>query len=164
MKCQSVQKKLSAYQDKELNSVEQEEIGRHLLNCQSCREQYSEYVRIWQSLRGIEEIQPDPWFYQQLLKRVKEPPAQGLLPGLGRIFQFLRAPALASGLVAVGILVGAYLGNVIVQSDFSPFRQTPAGYYQEALLDSLRVFDSAPPGTLAHGYMQMAGFKGDESR
>ena len=164
MRCRNIQKKLSAYQDKELRPGEQEEISRHLLNCRSCREQYERLEQTWQALGELEGIRPDPWFYPQLVRRIGEPREQGLLATLQHVFHLLCAPAIASVLLAVGIVVGVYFGNVMVQSDFLPFRQTPAGYSQEAFLDSLRVFDAAPPGTLAHGYMQVVGNKGDESK
>ncbi len=164
MRCHSVRKKLSAYQDRELKGVEQEEIRRHLLDCQACSEQYAELERLWETLGETEEISPDPWFYRQLLERIKQHREQGLLPALRYVFQLLRGSAIASGPLAVGILVGVYLGNIMVESDFLPFRQTPAGFSQEPFLDTLRVFDSAPPGSLAHGYMQMAGYEGDQSK
>jgi len=162
MKCHRIRKKLSVYQDRELKPEEQEAISGHLQSCQSCREQYAEFERLWQTLGGIEEIDLGPWFYRQVVERIKKPPERGLLPALQRGFQLLRAQAIASVLLAVGILVGIYLGDVMVRSDFLPFGQTPAGYLQETFLDSLRAFDPAPPGTLAHGYLQMAGYKGDE--
>jgi predicted anti-sigma-YlaC factor YlaD len=164
MKCHSVRKKLSAYQDRELKGVEQEEINNHLLSCRSCREQYAEFERLWQTFGEMEEVHPDPWFYGQVIAKIKEPHKGRLLPVLEKVFQLLRGPAIASVLLAVGIVVGVYLGNVMVQFDFLPFRQTPAGYSQEALLDTLRVFDPAPPGTLAHGYLQMVSYKENESR
>ncbi len=64
MRCRNVQKKLSAYQDRELKPREQEEVSRHLLDCQSCREQYEKLERVWQTLGELEEIRPDPWFYR----------------------------------------------------------------------------------------------------
>jgi predicted anti-sigma-YlaC factor YlaD len=164
MKCHSVRKKLSAYQDRELKSGEQEEISRHLLSCQFCREQYAEFERVWQTLGELEEIRPDPWFCGQVIGRIKKPRKHGLLPGLQWSFRVLRAPATVSILLTVGILVGVYLGNVMIRSDFFPFGNTATSHLQEAFLDSLKVFDPAPPGTLAQGYMQMAGYKGDESR
>ena len=164
MKCHSVQKKFSAYQDKELKLQEQEEVSRHLLSCQSCREQYAGFERLWQTLGELEEIHPDPWFYQQVFGKIKEPRKHSLLPGFQRVFWILRAPATVSILLAVGILAGIYLGNVMVRSDFLPFGHTATGNSQEAFLDSLRVFDSAPPGTLAHGYLQMVSYKEDESK
>ena len=164
MKCHSAQKKFSAYQDKELKLQEQEEVSKHLLNCQSCRDKYADLERIWKTMGELEEIRPDPWFYRQVVGKIKEPRKHGLLPGLQRVFWILRAPATVSILLVVGILAGIYLGNVIVRSDFLPFGHTAVGHSQEAFLDSLKVFDSAPPGTLAHGYMQMVSSKEDESK
>ena len=164
MNCRSIQKKFSAYQDGELGPREQEEVKSHLLSCRSCREEYAEFEGLWQTLGEMEGIQPDPWFYRQVLGKIKEPREQGLLSTFQHVFQLLRTPAIASGLQAVGILAGIYFGNVMVRSDFLPFGQTATGHSQEALLDSLKVFDSAPPGTLAHGYLQMVSYKEHESR
>ena len=81
-----------------------------------------------------------------------------------RFFQLLRTPAIASILLAVGILAGTYLGNILVQCDFLPFQPNQPTYSQEVLFDSLKVFDPAPPGTLAHGYLQMVNYKENEPR
>jgi hypothetical protein len=76
----------------------------------------------------------------------------------------LRTPAIASILLAIGILAGTYLGNTLVRCDFLPFQPERPTYSQEALFDSLKAFDPVPPGTLAHGYLQMVSYKEDESR
>ena len=164
MKCHSVQKKFSAYQDKELRPIEQEEVRGHLLSCRSCREQYAELESIWQTMGELEEIRPDPWFYAQVVKKIKQPRVQGLLPALQPLFQMLRSPATASALLVGGILVGSYLGNILVQCDFFPFQPGRTTYSQEVLLDSLKVFDPTPPGTLAHGYLQMVNYEEKTSR
>jgi anti-sigma factor RsiW len=164
MKCHSIQKKFSAYQDRELKPREQEEVGRHLLSCQSCREQYEKFEQVWQTLGELEEIRPDPWFYRQVVRKINEHREPGLLPTIERFFQLLRAPAIASILLAVGILVGTYLGNILTRSDYLPFQPDRTTYSMEALFDSLKVFDPAPPGTLAHGYLQMVNYKENESR
>jgi hypothetical protein len=155
MKCSKVQKKLSAYQDRELEPTEQEQVRNHLLSCRACREQYAELERIWKIAGQLEEIYPDPWFYRQLLRKIEGPRQQGLLPTIERFFQPLRAPAIASILLAIGILAGTYLGNILIRCDFLPFQPERTSYSQEALFDSLKVFDPAPPGTLTHGYLQM---------
>jgi len=162
MKCRSAQKKFSAYQDGELKAREREEVGNHLLSCQSCREQYEKIEQVWQTLGALEEIRPDPWFYSQLVRKIKEPREQGLLPTLQHVFQLVRAPAVASILLAIGILAGTYLGNILVQCDFLPFQSERSTYSQEALFDSLKAFESTPPGTLAHGYLQMVSYKENE--
>ncbi len=164
MKCSKVQKKLSAYQDRELEPKEQEQVRGHLLSCRACREQYAELERVWQTLGGLEQIQPDPWFYPRVIRKIREPRERGLLPGLQWVFPILRTPAIASILLAIGILTGAYLGNILIQYDFLPFQPEGPTYSQEALFDSLKVFDPAPPGTLAHGYLQIVSYKEDESR
>ena len=164
MRCRNVQKKLSAYQDKELKPREQEEVSRHLLDCHSCREQYEKLERVWQTLGGIQEIRPDPWFYPQIVRKIKEPREQGLLPTIERFFQLLRTPAIASFLLAIGILSGTYLGNILVRHDFFPFQPTQPTYSQEVLFDSLKAFDPAPPGTLAHGYLRIMNHEEREPR
>jgi predicted anti-sigma-YlaC factor YlaD len=164
MKCHTVQKKLSAYQDKELKPREQEEVSSHLLSCQSCREQYEKIEGVWQTLGELREIRPDPWFYPQLVRKIKEPRQQGLLPTIEGFSQLLRTPAIASILLAIGILAGTYLGNILTRCDFLPFQPEQPTYSQEALFDSLKVFDPAPPGTLAHGYLRMSDYKENETR
>ena len=162
MKCHSVQKKFSAYQDKELKPQEQEEISRHLLSCQFCREQYAEFERVWQTLGELEEIRPDPWFFRQVLGKIKEPRKHGLLPGLQRVYWMLRAPAIASIILIVGLLAGSYLGGILARYNFFPFQNNTLGN-SESLFTSLKVFDPAPPGTLAEGYLRMVSYKENES-
>ncbi len=162
MKCSKIQKRLSAYQDGELDPREQEQVSSHLLTCQFCREQYENLEQVWQRLGELKEIHPDAWFYSQLVRKIREPRERGLLAGLQWVFQMLRTPAIASILLVIGILVGAYLGNIMTQCDFLPFQPAQSTYSQQVFLDSLKVFDPAPPGTLAHGYLQLATYKESE--
>jgi anti-sigma factor RsiW len=164
MKCRSVQKNLSAYQDRELEPKEQEQVRSHLLSCRACREQFAELERVWKIVGQFEEIPPDPWFYRRIVGKIKEPRERSLLPGVQWVFQMLRASAIASIILLIGILVGTYLGNILARCDFLPFQLNRSTYSQEALFDSLKVFDPAPPGTLAHGYLQMVSYKESESR
>jgi anti-sigma factor RsiW len=164
MKCQNVQKKLSAYQDTELEPKEQEQVRNHLLSCRACCEQYAELEQVWKLVGQLEEIHPDQWFYRQLTKKIREPREQGQIAALQRVFRVFRTPAIASILLVVGILAGAYLGNNLVRYDFLPVQPERPTYSQEALFDSLKVFDPAPPGTLTHGYLQMVSYKESESR
>jgi predicted anti-sigma-YlaC factor YlaD len=164
MKCHSAQKKFSAYQDKELKPQEQEEISRHLLSCRSCREQYAKIERLWQTLGELEEIRPDPWFYRQIVRKIKEPRRQGLLSTLQHGFQLLRAPALVSIFLIIGLVGGIYLGSILTRFNLFPFQINPLSSSQEALFTSLKVFDPAPPGTLAEGYLRMVSYKENASK
>jgi len=106
MKCHSVQKKFSAYQDKELKPQEREEVSRHLLSCQFCREQYAEFERLWQTLGEMEEIHPDPWFYRQVIRKIKEPRAKGLLETLEQVSRLFRTPVTISLILIIGLIAG----------------------------------------------------------
>jgi anti-sigma factor RsiW len=163
MKCRSVQKKLSAYQDRELEPKEQEQVRKHLLSCRACREQHEKIERVWQTLGGVEEIYPDSWFYRQIVRKIKEPRERGLLPNLQWVFQMFRAPAIASIILIIGLVAGSYLGSILARSDLFPFQSNPVSDSQ-GVLTSMRVFDPAPPGTLAEGYYRMVSYKESDSR
>jgi predicted anti-sigma-YlaC factor YlaD len=163
MKCSKVQKKLSAYQDKELEPLEQEQVRSHLLTCRACREKFAELERVWQALEWSEEIQPDPWFYRQLLGKIREPRERGLLPTLQHVFRLSRAPVAVSIILIIGLLAGTYLGSILARCDLFPFQSTPANE-SSWILTSMRVFDPAPPGTLAEGYLRMVSDKESDSR
>ena len=163
MKCCNVQKKLSAYQDKELEIHEREEIKEHLLNCRACSEQYAEFEQVWQTLGGLEEIHPDPWFYRQVVRKIKEPHEQGLLPTLQHVFRLFRTPVAVSIILIIGLLAGTYLGSLLARYDLFPFQSNPVSD-SPGVLTSMRVFDPAPPGTLAEGYFRMVSYKESDSR
>jgi anti-sigma factor RsiW len=163
MKCHSVQKKLSAYQDKELEPREQEQVRNHLLGCQACREQYAELERVWQTLGGLEEIHLDPWFYRQVVNRIKEPLEERLLPTRQHVFELFRTPVAVSIILIIGLLAGTYLGSILARCDLFPFQSNPVSDSQ-GVLTSMKVFDPAPPGTLAEGYFRMVSYKENDSK
>ena len=163
MKCSKVQKKLSAYQDNQLKPLEQEEVRNHLLSCRACREQFVELERVWQTLGELKEIQPNPWFYRQIVRKIKEPREQGLLPTLQHVFRLSRAPVAVSIILIIGLLAGTYLGSILARCDLFPFQSNPVSD-SRGVLTSMRFFDPAPPGTLAEGYYRMASYKESESR
>jgi predicted anti-sigma-YlaC factor YlaD len=163
MKCRSVQKKLSAYQDKELEPREQEQVRNHLLGCQACREQYAELERVWKIVGQVEEIRLDPWFYQQIVRRIKEPREKRLLPTRQHVFELFRTPIAVSIILIIGLLAGTYLGSILARCDLFPFQSNPVSDSQ-GVLTSMKAFDSAPPGTLADGYFRMVSYKENDSK
>jgi len=164
MKCGSVQKKLSAYQDGELKPLEEEALSRHLRSCRSCREEYEQLDRVWRTLGGLEEISPGPWFYPQLVRKLKEPRKRGLLPALRHSIQIIGAPAIASIILVIGLAAGSYLGGNLARGDLSPSQSISASDSQSGFFASMRVFDLAPPGTFAEGYLRMASYEESGSR
>jgi predicted anti-sigma-YlaC factor YlaD len=159
MKCHNVQKNLSAYQDRELKPGEQEEVSKHLLKCQSCRIQYERLGQAWQILGELKEIQPDPWFYPQLVNKIKESRQGHLIPQLRWTLRLLPAPAIVTILLVIGLMAGTYLGNILSRFDLFPTNHIQTSRSsEETTLASLQVFDPVPPGTLAAGYLRMANY------
>ena len=158
MKCSQVQKRLSAFQDGELNPQGQERVSDHLESCSACRERYAEMEKVWQALGDFKEILPERGFYGQLVKKINESNETRFPAGFQWLFQFFSSPWATSTLLIVGILIGTFLGNFLVGSDLFPFRPGMANKSPEAVeVASFRVFDPVPPGTLGEGYMRMVG-------
>jgi len=157
MKCHQVQKRLSAFQDGELNSRARERISDHLESCSACRERYAEMEKVWQSLGEFKEILPEPGFYGQLVKKINESNETRSPAGFQWVFQIFSSSWATSTLLIAGILIGTFLGNILAKSDLFPFQQNQAAHSQAAIeVFSLKVFDPIPPGTLADKYMRMA--------
>lgn len=112
---------------------------------------------------GLEEIRPDLWFYRQLVRKIEEPREQGLLPTLQQVFQLLRGPVIVSMILIIGLMAGSYLGSIVARCDLFPL-QNPLSDSQGAFFTSMKVFDPAPPGTFAEGYLRMVSYKENESR
>ena len=163
MKCRSVQKKLSAYQDNELETHERQQVTSHLLSCQACRKQYAELERVWKIVGQVEEIRLDPWSYQQIVRRIKEPREERLLPTRPHVFELFRTPVAVSIILIIGLLAGTYLGSILARCDLFPFQSNPVSDSQ-GVLTSMKVFDPAPPGTLAEGYFRMVSYKENDSK
>jgi len=160
MKCRIVKKRLSAYQDSELNHQEQEEISGHLAGCRECRAQYAQLEQIRQTLGEWEDIRPNPWFSRQVIGKIKEPQEQAALPVFQHIFRPLRGPAFAALILIIGLTAGGYFGTLVASSGLFPFQQSPVSYAQgEPLFTTLKFFDPAPPGTFTDGYLRMANYK-----
>jgi anti-sigma factor RsiW len=164
MKCFQAQKRFSAFQDGELTSQEEERVSRHLESCSACRERYAEMEKIWQALGDFKEISPEPGFYGQLVKKINESYETCSPVGFQWLFQFFSSPWVASTLLLAGILIGTFLGNILVKSDSFPFQQNRIAHSQAANeVFSLRAFDPIPPGTLGDKYLRMANY-GEEGR
>ena len=160
MRCNHIQRRLSAYQDGEIAGEERERIAAHLEGCPACRSAHAELEQAWQSLETIPEIQASPGFEQRLFERINavpEPRAWWRFPWVSWVDQWRLAPAMAAVLLLVGVVLGGYLGNALV----SGFSSAPAQVQVSkagADIVSFRVFSAAPPGTLGGGYLRMAHF------
>jgi len=167
MNCWRIQKKLSAYQDGEMADEERERIAAHLEGCPSCRHSYAELDLLWQSLEKIPDVDVSRNFNRRLSKRINaasEPRSRWRFPWVSWVDQWRPAPAMAFGVVLIGIALGAYMGNLMVGNDSRPVL-SQAGYSQAGTdIHSFKAFAAAPPGSLGDGYLRMAHFTEDRRK
>jgi hypothetical protein len=155
MRCSKVQKRLSAFQDGELNSLEQRRVSKHLESCSACRERYAEMVKVWQALGDFQEILPEPGFYGQVVRKINESYEPRRFPGLKEVFQAF-SPLAACTLLVTGLLVGTFAGNYLAGTGLISFPSPQAGKISGAIeVVSFQAFDPIPPGTLGDGYLRI---------
>ena len=165
MKCSQVQRRLAAFQDGELNPQERERFSDHLESCSACREQYAEMEKVWQALGDFKEILPEPGFYGKVVKKINESDETRFPVGFQWLFQFFSSPWVATTLTIAGILIGTFLGNIVVKSDLFPLWQNQLTHSQAAIeVFSLKAFDPIPPGTLGGRYLRMTNYEGEGRR
>lgn len=164
MNCNRIQKRLSAYQDGELIAEDQARIRTHLKECPACRQELTELEGVWEGLDSLAEIEPEPQFYGKLQKRLKEEHAPPFLPRLQSAFYLLPTPKFLFACLLVGLLLGTYMGNVLVGNTLWPFPHHDQVRAPEVTLAALDAFDPMPPGTLARGYVQLTSYGADVQR
>jgi anti-sigma factor RsiW len=156
--CQSVRKKLSAYQDGELGSAEKNTVEAHLLACEACRKEHEALLRTYRMLRCLPEIEPAPGLSRRILDKAAATREPFWVRTLGNAFRLLPAPAAMIALAAAGLLVGTMLGNFLTERQLRPTRTFSAFHSDQALtLASVQVFDATPPGSFAEGYLKLTG-------
>jgi len=161
MKCHQIQNRLSAFQDGELNDREQEKISEHLEKCSACRKRYEEMEKIWQALGDFQEIQPEPAFYRQVIKKINESNKPRFRVGfrdLRWLFQLFSPSWATAALLIGGVLMGTFLGNTLAKKELLPFQQNRTYSQAAAEVFSLKAFDPVPPGTLGERYLRMASY------
>ena len=155
--CQSVRKKLSAYQDGEVTSVEKDSIDAHLRTCEACRKLHEALLQTYRMLRGLPEIEPAPGLSRRIMDNASRAQEPFWVRALGGAFRLLPAPAAMVALAAAGLLVGTMLGNLLTERQFHSSPSLSVSFSDQALtLASVRVFDATPPGSFAEGYLKLA--------
>ena len=155
MECHTIEKKLPAYQDCELSVSEREQVERHLAGCHSCCKQHVKLQQTWQSLGDLQEIPTPAGFYGHVTQKINHSPRQGRIGDLhwgNGGFKALPSAVITSITLAIGILLGTYVGNSLAK--FQPFHR-PIAFSEESLLSSLKMFEPVPPGTLSDGYERL---------
>ncbi|MDA8126226.1 MAG: anti-sigma factor [Deltaproteobacteria bacterium] len=164
MRCRHVQKRLSAYQDREVSRKEREQIANHLEGCPACRSAYDELEQAWQVLAMIPEIDAAPGFEKRLAEKIRalpEPRSHWRFPWISWGDQWRLAPAMALGVALIGITLGAYLGNLLVGGGSQTALSQAGALQTGGEIHAFRAFAAAPPGSLGDGYLRLAAFTED---
>jgi anti-sigma factor RsiW len=157
--CQSVRKKLSAYQDGEVTTAEKDAIDAHLRTCEACRKQHEALLQTYRMLRSLPEIEPAPGLSRRIVDTATRAWEPFWVRALGEALRWLPAPAAMVALAAAGLLVGTMLGNLLIEGQFHPSHRLSASFSDQALtLASVRVFDATPPGSFAGGYLKLTTY------
>ena len=157
--CRHIRKKLSAYQDRELNPAENDAIETHLRTCEACRKEHEALLQTYRMLRSMPEIEPAPGLSRQIMDsatRTQISVWDRALTGALRLFP---APAAMATLAVAGLLTGVLLGNFLTARPFdTPLPFSTASTEKALTLASVRVFDATPPGSFAGGYLRLATY------
>lgn len=148
--CQEARQCFSALQDKELPKDRQLLLEAHLESCPACRAQYTRLDAAWAELGELPAPSAPAAFAGQVLERI-----EGRLDAGPRWLNVLRplprfAPSVAAlgVMLLLGLVAGGFLGHAVLPGQVAESTST---------LQALDVFTPAPQGTLAHGYLQLAG-------
>jgi anti-sigma factor RsiW len=76
MTCNEIENLLSAHLEDLLSPEEKKGVEGHLASCPRCRQSLSHLKEAEDILHGLEEVEPPPFFEQQIMTRVREEAGQ----------------------------------------------------------------------------------------
>jgi hypothetical protein len=113
MNCRQVKRNLAFFLENALPAEERDEIAIHIKDCPSCSCLVEKFTRCWEGVKPRERIQPDPYFWIKLQRRIADYDrdknrVRGRLEGLIRQIRL----AIAIAAVLFSIFLGYSLGNI----------------------------------------------------
>lgn len=157
MRCQDVRRQLSLLQDGELAPERQAWLIAHLEACPECRAVYAQLQAAWAALSGLAAPRTGREFVATVLMSTE---GRSFLDRLRVLapspVRFVPAPVALALTLLVGLVTGGILGNV---APHAPAAQPVVEAAAASTLDALNAFAAAPRGSLAQGYMQLAGLE-----
>ncbi|WP_084158904.1 anti-sigma factor family protein [Solidesulfovibrio alcoholivorans] len=156
--CALFRQKLAAFADGEMSADWREKIESHLATCPECRQALSELRSLSQTLEDPISVRTRPDFTQDVLRKVNSgacPHRHDWFHSWGKAFP---APAGIALAAMLGLALGGWLGHSLVGIDGHLLDGTLARTAtQSATIEALDIFSPMPKGTLAHGYLTVAG-------
>lgn len=156
--CAAILKKLSAFADGEVSTDWREKIEAHLATCPNCRQALFELRSLWQTLEDPTSVQTRPGFTQDVMRKINggaQSRRHDWSHFWGRMFPASAGIALVAML---GLVLGGWMGHSLVGIEGHLLDGTVARTAtQSGTIEALDVFSPMPKGTLAHGYLTVAG-------
>lgn len=158
MCCQEAGKQLSALQDGELAPERQAQLMAHLEICPECMAAYNQLQAAWKALGGLPAPRAGAGFSAAVLESVE---GRSILDRLRALApapaRFVPAPVALALTLLVGLVAGGLLGTAAMPVSSA---QHEAEVASASTLGAVDVFSATPQGSLAQGYMQLAGLEG----
>jgi len=60
MDCDYIKKMIPIFLDGELHPEERDQVQEHILYCADCKTEFDEYIKTWNVLNDVEDIEPEP--------------------------------------------------------------------------------------------------------
>ena len=153
MRCEKVKEKLSALLDNELENKKRQEIEQHLAECSGCKREMKLLTQTWNALEVWEKIEPLDNFEARFWQRVREKELRQ--PIFQRLLKIaLPAPAMALIIIAIGLLGGIYLGNILYLNETKVSTDESLSLGKENFL-YLDNFEDFPPESLGGIYISL---------
>ncbi|MDR3640387.1 MAG: zf-HC2 domain-containing protein [Humidesulfovibrio sp.] len=151
--CHQARQCFSALQDKELPKDRQLLLEAHLEYCPACRAEYDRLEAVWEALGELPAPFAPAAFAGQVLERLEAD--RHCLNVLRLLPRFAPSVAVLGAMLLLGLATGGFLGHAVL-----PGQEALPLADSGSTLQTLDVFAPAPHGTLAHGYLQLAGLEG----
>lgn len=158
MRCQDARQLLSVLQDGELAPELQNRLMAHLEACPECMAGYGQLQAAWGVLDGLPAPRAGAGFSTAVLESVEGRSVLDRLRALAPApVRFVPAHVALGLTLLVGLLAGGLLGTAAMP--VSP-AQREAEVASTSTLAAVDIFSATPRGSLAQGYMQLAGMEG----
>ena len=70
MDCQQTKQRIPEWMDSALSAEEAAVVGQHLARCNECRNEFKNYAKAWNTLKGWSDVEPDPGYVSRFWTRL----------------------------------------------------------------------------------------------
>ena len=155
MKCEQVQRRISAFLDGELSKKQASRIAGHLSGCPRCRQEAESMTSAWEQLEKMPEVDPSPHFWIKLNARIAQVEERRFsLEKVRGFLDRLLVPATVVAASVVGLWIGGALYDVQRADEPEVWEQVTASLY-------LDVLDDFPAHSIGSDYMELISDQDD---